>query len=122
MSNTFTPSTELIDYYRRYHRGELNTPPNRLVQPEDFDFPASSDWRDFYEQRYAGDIDFPVSLTWARHYRSIGLMPPLPEDAPARAAVPRAKEASTRPWLKVSTVVAKAPRPKKKPGMKGVLR
>lgn len=117
--DTFAPSKELRDYYQQYHQGKIEAPPTRALQPEDFDFPCSADWRAFYEQRYGGDIDFPVSATWGRHYRSIGLMPPLSKEADEPPPLPKKKPPSPREWLKIGVALAETHQRKT---VKGVLR
>ena len=89
-----------------------------MPTPDQFDFACSADWRDFYDQRHGGDIDFPVSITHARHYRSIGLMPALPEDEPPEPSLHKG-------LVSIAKFVPKAkPKPTspKQPLIKGVLR
>lgn len=116
---TFTPSKELRDYYQRYHRGETDSPLSILHDPTDFDFPCSMNWRDFYEQRYGGLIDFRVSATYAHHYQSIGLMPSLSTEGDQPEV--DTKQPHRRDWLSIGMALAEA-HDRKKSSIRGVLR
>lgn len=113
MTERFVPPDSLTDYYR----GETDSPVAR--DPSLFDFPCSADWRDFYASYHGGEIDFEVSPLYARWYRSIGLMPPLPEDESEQVESTPVDE---HDWLKIGMALARAFRSKPPSEIKGVLR
>ena len=99
-----------------------------MPKPEDFDFPCSQTWREYYNSRF-GDgnmIDFAVSPDWARHYQGLGMMPTPPMRRRERERY--GKRPSTREWQRIGEILAKAQSAKPKPRkprenkLRGVLR
>ena len=97
-----------------------------MPKPEDFDFPCSQAWREYYNWRFGDDslIDFAVSPDWARHYQSIGVMP----TPPMRQPEAYGKRPSMREWQQIGEVLARAQPAKPQPAkprenkLRGVLR